>query len=334
MPDFLRLTRSLRRWRLLEDLAVGCVYSASKILAALPARWIQDVANALGTLLAVVDRRGRSVAFQNMAVAFGADQPAAERRRIFRASYQNVVRSMLVLLHVQPLDERKFRAWVELEDVANAPQTHRIRERGGVFVSGHYGNWELLLGLRTLFQHFPPSVFMAEEVPHQAVDRVLRKLRSHGDLRGAFRKGGARALVGVVRQGGTAGILVDRNVRRVRGGIWVPFLGRPARTSPLPAWLATRHGVPIYPIFCLPLENGRYRLWLGPDMTEGLTGQTEFETNREIMGRINAVLEDLVRARPELWTWTLKRFKSRPNQALEGYPAYSEWDWEYGAPRH
>ena len=32
------------------------------------------------------------------------------------------------------------------------------------------------------------------------------------------------------------------------------------------------------------------------------------------------------RSRPELWNWTLKRFKSRPQVELGDYPAYSLHD--------
>jgi KDO2-lipid IV(A) lauroyltransferase len=334
MPGLRELTRSLRRWRLLEDVAVNVVYASVKILAALPGRWILNLGDALGTLLSLVDRRGRAVAFQNMQVAFGDGKSARERKRIYRASCQGVMRSMLLLLHIQPMTAKKFRRWVDVEDVSEMPQTRKIRERGAVFVSGHIGNWELILGLRTLYQHFPPSTFLAEEIPHHAVNRLLQKLRSHADVMSAFRKGGTRALVQTLKQGGTAGLIVDRNVRRALGGIWVPFFGLPARTTPLPAWLATRHDVPVYPIFCFPRENGRYRLWLGPDVTENLRGTTEHETNREIMGRINDVLEDVIRAQPELWTWSLKRFKSRPERELGDYPAYSTWDWNQGMDRH
>ena len=61
-------------------------------------------------------------------------------------------------------------------------------------------------------------------------------------------------------------------------------------------------------MFCLPKEDGdgRYRMWLGPDLATNLTGE-HHEQMREICARMNAVLEDIIRARPELWAWTLKQ---------------------------
>lgn len=334
MANARQMTRTLRRWRPLQRFAVAFAYGAVQILAALPSRWVLRLGDVLGELSVLLNRGGRRVAYQNMRVAFGDAKSRAECRRIYRASSRAVMRSILLLVHLQPLTEERFLEWVDVSDVRNnkVPDMEAIRARGGVLVSGHVGNWELLLGLRVLFRHFPPSVFLAEEVPHEAVNEVLKKLRSHGDLMSALRKGGARTVISIVAAGGSAGLLVDRNVRRQIGGIFAPFFGIEARTTPLPAWLALRHDVPIYPIFCFPEADGRYRLWLGPDLTKDLPAVDDRERMREICTRINGVLEDVIRARPELWTWSLKRFKSRPHEALEGYPPYSEWDPEH--PHH
>ena len=126
--------------------------------------------------------------------------------------------------------------------------------------------------------------------------------------------------------GGSAGLLVDRNIRRQLGGIYAPFFGLEARTTPLPAWMALRYEVPMYPLFLFPKEDGRYRVWLGPDIMEGVEGEDHHARMRVALTRMNAVLEDIIRAQPGLWNWTLKRWKSRPTVELEGYPPYSIYD--------
>ena len=321
-----RISQRIRRWRVLGEVALLVVYGAVKILSALPARWILRISDAYGTFLAVVDRRGRKLAFQNLRIAFGESLDDRECDRILHASSRNMVRSIALMAYLQPLTAKRFYEWVDAPDMRTAPQAQLIRERGAVLVSAHIGNWELLLGLRILFHDFPPSVFLAEEIPHAALNRVLKKLRSHGDLKSALRKGGARAVIGVVAAGGSAGLLVDRNVRRQLGGIYAPFFGLQARTTPLPAWLALRYETPLYPMFLFPKEDGRYRLWIGPNLMEGVSGDDHHARMDCVLTRINAVLEDVIRAQPELWNWKLKRWKSRPTVALEGYPPYSIWD--------
>jgi len=323
-----RISQRVRRWRILEEAAIQVFYGAIKILGALPSRWVLRLGDFLGSGLARLDRRGRKVAFENMRLAFGDTLTDRGREEILRESSINIARSILLLLHIQPLTAKRFHAWVDTPDMRNEAHTDVIREKGAVFMSGHIGNWELLVGLRVLFHDFPPTVFLAEEIPHAAFNRVLKKLRSHGDIKTALRKGGARAVINVVAAGGSAGLLVDRNVRRQLGGIYAPFFGLEARTTPLPAWMALRYEVPMYPLFLFPKEDGRYRVWLGPDIMEGVEGEDHHARMRVALTRMNAVLEDIIRARPGLWNWTLKRWKSRPTVEMEGYPPYSIYDPE------
>ncbi len=324
--SFRRHSQRLRRSRALENIAVEVLVGLVKILRALPSRWVLWSADRLGTLSTLYDRRGRKAALQNLRIAFGDTYSERERRRIFKSSQQLVMRSMALLLHLQPLTAKKYLRWVDMPDVRDHEKTRHIIDKGAVLVSGHVGNWELLLGMRILFPGFPPTVFLAEEIPYGAINRFLQKLRAHGDLISAFRKGGARTVIKVVADGGIAGLLVDRNVRRPHGGVFAPFLGLPARTTPLPAWIALRHGVPVYPIFCLPKGDGRYRMWMGPDLSKDLPGEDDRERTVALLTRINQTLETLIRAQPELWTWSLKRFKSRPEVELGDYPPYSIHD--------
>ncbi len=323
----MRLSQRLRHLKLVETVAVPVAVGCIKIIAAVPSRWVLATADALGNALSVLDRRGLRAAHANLDLVFGDEKTRAQKQRIHRRAYRQLVRAIFLLFHLQPMSAKRYHKWVDVpETIRDAWQADMLREQGGVLVSGHIGNWEMMLGLRVLFQDFPPTAFLAEQIPHGAVNSVLKRLRSHGDVIAAFRKGGARAVINAVAQGGTAALLVDRNVRRKQGGVFAPFMGLEARTSPLPAWIALRHNVPVFPIFCFPTDDDRYRLWLGPNLAADLPEGDEHERLVALLTRINGVLEEVIRAKPELWNWTLKRWKSRPTVELGRYPAYSLHD--------
>ena len=200
----------------------------------------------VGTIVYYVDARGRRTARQNLRIVFGDTKSPAEKRRIARASIRGAVRSIFLLPHVAPLTEERVRPWVEVPDELRDVLRDAAKEtHGAVAVSGHVGNWEMLLGLPGLFRDIMDTTFLVEMSVHPAVDRFLGYLRGTGGGASALRKGGARALNTHVRQGGIAALLIDRNVRRNQGGIWVPFFGLHARTTPLLAFLARRNNVPI-----------------------------------------------------------------------------------------
>ncbi len=313
--------------RLHEEVQVAVMLGVVRIFSALPSRWVIAFANGLGIVIYYLDGRGRNIAYQNLDVVFGDGKSKAEKRRIVKASFQMNTRSILLLLNLQPLTREKLDRWIDLPaNLSERNYVRSFRESGGVLVSGHIGNWELLLGIRVFFMHFPPVTFVAEAVPHRAVNRVLAKLRGHGDLVGTFRKGGARAATAAVKSGGIAAILADRSVRATQGGIYAPFMGLPCRTTPLPGWLGVRYGRPVIPLFMLPKEGGRFDLWVGPDLARDLTGDSDDERVIELTTRINDVLAKVIRAQPEAWNWTLKRFKARPHQEMAGYPPYCKWE--------
>jgi KDO2-lipid IV(A) lauroyltransferase len=232
------------------------------------------------------------------------------------------------MIHVSPMTPRRLARWVEVppgmrEALLESSRGARI---GGVIVSGHLGNWELLLGANALFPGLPRIRYLAEDIAHPVFDRFLNGLRGSGGSDPARRKGGARSMQQHVAAGGAAGLLADRNVVRRLGGIWAPFLGLPARTTPLPAWLALRNDCHVRLITCLPGPDGRATLDVGPNLAEvPRTGDPERDI-AAITGRVNAALEAVIRRHPEAWNWTLKRFKSRPERELGPYPPYSLWD--------
>ncbi|MFV1958988.1 MAG: lysophospholipid acyltransferase family protein, partial [Planctomycetota bacterium] len=219
------------------------------------------------------------------------------------------------------------RRWVEITPrTEGGVRAHVGSPNGAVVASGHLGSWELLLGFPSVFADVTHVAFVAQAIMHPAVDRFLATVRGSGGGSTVLSHGGARALDRHVKGGGTAALLVDRNVRPGRGGIWVPFLGLEACTSPLPAWLARRNDVPLRMVFCLPGRGGRYALTLGEELALGVRSEDAEADILEITRRINETLERVIRRHPEAWNWTLKRFKNRPARDLAAYPAYSLWE--------
>jgi KDO2-lipid IV(A) lauroyltransferase len=310
------------------SLVRGFLDGVRRVVAALPARWVIAASAFLGDVVRVLDRRGRRVARQNLDAVFGEGKTPAEKRRIVRASFRGAVRSVLLMGHTAPFTRERIARWLDVPaDVEATFRQESTTGKGGVLVSGHLGNWELLLGLGSQFgPGLPRARFVAEALGHPALDAFLEDVRGTGGLVTVMRKGGARTLRKAVRAGEAACLLVDRNVRSDQGGVWAPFLGLMARTTPLPGWLAFNEEVPVYAVLCLPSEDGRYRVWLSPELSRDLPRDDEAAVILAVATRINQVLERVIRAEPEAWNWTLKRFKSRPTPELGAYPPYSLYD--------
>jgi KDO2-lipid IV(A) lauroyltransferase len=319
-----RRRRALARF--VDLLLAGLLRFLCRVLPGLPGPWVTGLADLVAAAVFLLDPRGRRVSRQNLRVVFGDDLPRGARRRIVRASYRNALRSVLLLAHLSPLTLARYRRWVSIDP---ADEAVLVAATAGpvapVFVSGHLGNWELALAARSVLPLARPLAYLAESTGLRAIDATLDHLRDRGGGGASLRKGGARAMHRAIADGVAVGLLVDRNVRRRHGGRWVPFLGLPARTTPLPASLSRRHGAPLHVVVCLPDGRSRYRLWASPDLRTPSSGDDDADLVADL-GRVNDVLSRLVRERPEAWAWMIKRWKDRPTPELGPYPAYSRWD--------
>ena len=326
-PARLRSPFSRAVRNVLEAAAAAPLVLAAKVLPAVPTRAVLALSDAIAVALAAFDRRGRRAARQNLAAVFGEELSRSERRRILRESYRSVIKSVVLLFHLQPLPPERWRRYVTLrpEDETRLRALVASAPRGVVMTSGHFGNWELLLATRNALPWTPETAYLVETTGRPRVDALIEPLRDRGHEGAALRKRGAFALKQALEGGRSVSLLVDRNVPGRQGGVYVPFLGIPARTTPLAAMLARRYSVPLCVVLLIPEARAHWRLWVSPDLAGELTDDEDADV-LAATGRINDVLSRVIRERPEAWAWMLKRWKSRPTPELGPYPAYSLYD--------
>ena len=126
------------------------------------------------------------------------------------------------------------------------------------------------------------------------------------------RKGGFDNAIKLLRDGGAIGILSDQHAGD--HGVWVPFFGRLASTSPLPALLAKRTGAALVGVAIYTDGRARWRIVASPALTD----------NQESVGcltaQTNQVIEQQIRRAPGDWFWVHNRWKTpKPNFLLERY---------------
>ena len=121
------------------------------------------------------------------------------------------------------------------------------------------------------------------------------------------RKGAVPTLLRVLRRKGYIGLLIDQHAKR--DGVWVPFFGRPASTTPAPALLALRTGAPILTVysrrlpgtyqFHAPALGGSYTVRYRVQDDEGTLSGID-TANLTAANMTRAVLEGMVRELADL----------------------------------
>lgn len=277
----------------LEALAARALLA---VMRALPV----DAASALGGFLArLIGMRLKvsDVARRNLANAF-PDKSAAEIETIVREVWDNLGRVAGEFPHIHVLMRDRV-------EVVGIEHMESLRDDGqcGLFVSAHFGNWELN-GALAVREGLPLTlVYRAANNPW--VEDLYRRGRNAAGV-GQIQKGseGAREIMAVLKAGGHVGMLVDQ---KMNDGIAVPFFGRDAMTAAAVARFSLKFHCPVVAAKVERLKGAHFRMTLYPPMDLPDTGDSHAD-NMAVMTAMNRMIEGWIRERPGQWLWLHKRW--------------------------
>src|SRR5262249_35340061 len=107
----------------------------------MPDAVVRAFGRAIGMIFYAADGAHRRIAYRNLSTAFPL-RSARERRRIARAAFAHFGRLLMELLKFSTLSREAMLARVEFEGEERA-RTAYAHGKGVLFVTGHFGFWEL-----------------------------------------------------------------------------------------------------------------------------------------------------------------------------------------------
>lgn len=259
-----------------------------------------DAASALGGFI------GRNIfsrtkltarARENLVAAF-PEKSAAEIAAIINRMWDNLGRTVAEYAHLDRFGIDGLDARITIKDGDNAAQT-----QGALFLSGHFANWEILpiaaaqFGLDGAIVYRPPN--------NPFVDRWIARMRGkRGYTEQISKHNGAKRIFTLLRAGKCILLLADQKTSE---GIEAPFFGRGAMTTPVPAALSLKLGVPI--LFASNRRTGgaNFEVTLHPPLAFTLSGDEKADVQAMTVV-INLRLEEMVRADPAQWLWIHRRW--------------------------
>ncbi len=283
----------------LEYLGVRTLIGLVRVM---PDALVRGCGNLLGLAFYTIDRAHRRIAERNLAAAFPV-RPPAERRRIVRAAFEHFGRLLFEILAFSTLSPKAMLARVEFDGEERARLAY-AQGKGVLFVTGHFGFWELHAVVHAL--QLAPIGVLARALDNPHLNGLLERIRQRTGNTVIYRQGTIRRVMRMLQTGQGVAVLIDQHIQG-RDAIYVDFFERPAATTSAVAALALRTGAPVVPVFALPLGGGRYRMIyehpVEPPREEGP------DAVREFTQRCTDVLEMYVRRHPDLWLWMHRRWR-------------------------
>jgi lipopolysaccharide heptosyltransferase II len=296
----------------MSDFVVYVLYRAgSAIAAALPLPFLFAFGQFLGACAWMCSGKYRRLARHNLAIAFENEKSPRELRRLVRQHFHRLGANLLCSAKLTQMSPEKILERIEVENIEAMAREFRAGVPV-VLVLSHLGTWELFAQLMPKFVGFVRNASVYQGLGNRFIDEHVRRTRSQTGLELFDRHDGFEPVIELLRSGGGVGVLSDQHAGD--HGIWTPFFGRLASTSPLPALLAKRTRAALIAAGVYTTGSARWRMVFTErfDQTGASLGA--------LTSKINEVIETQIRRAPEDWFWVHNRWKTpEPNFLLTHY---------------
>lgn len=276
------------------------VYPIFYFIGLLPYRAQSVVASALYFLFYKVIGYRVAVVRDNLSRAF-PEKSAAELLTIEKKYFRHLSDMFIETMLLSAISEKKMRQRIEF---INADQIEQFTEgRSWISAMAHYGTWELTTSWGLYSRH--GKVFAVyRPLRSKWLDRYYLKTRARFGVHPLSMESVGREIIHRRGQNenSTIAMIADQSpipVRRV-----FSFFGRKTPFFEGMEKLALKFNMPIAFLHIDKFEKGRYKAWF-----EVIYDGVEKVEKDEITRRYVEKLEQMIRARPELWMWSHRRWK-------------------------
>lgn len=269
-----------------------------------PLRALLRIGAALGDLIRLVSRKRRTVAENNVRLALGGTTDPATQERLVRESFRQFGMFAVECIKFATMEDtaaQRLLGWEE--DLPDLLREAAGNERRLIFVSAHFGNFEL--AARTLGLLGFPVLVVVRPTRDAPTTELMTRLRRRNGMEVVLRDQAARPMLRALREGRSVALLADQNA----GDLFLPFFGREAGCVDGPARLALATGSNIFVGSCIREPGPRYITVAAGVIRPNLAAPRDEEVVR-ITLEMNALLEKLIRMRPEQWLWFHDRWRS------------------------
>ena len=288
-------------------------------LSLIPDFILYPVGVLLGKIGYRLDGRHVRIGMKNLEIAF-PEKTEEERRRILKESYVNLGRSAAEYIRLAGFFHKRLKRRVAYQGLPHFSHAMQAKPGKGVLVlTAHFGNFELLLAAQALHGYQITVVHHTQRF--LAGDALMTFARERAGVDIIRKHSAARAVLRALKDNEMVGIPFDQNAKRSEA-VFVPFFGEPAATTGAVTRLAMISGAPVVPVFMVRQpDNRHHRIVVSQEIPLQRTGDIEADVLENTRRFVKAI-EDAVRAHPEQFLWTHRRYRTRPR----GLPPVYDWE--------
>ena len=281
------------------------------LLMALPKSWRKGIFTSLAALAHRFAPKRNKVIQQNLAFAFSQELSDKEKEEIERYCYRNLALNLLQTMENRRNNAKEIASCVTFK---NREKVDAIlaQGKGIIFVSAHFGNWEL--GGAALSSLITPLSSIYKGFSRQEFDPYLYEARSRHRMELAEKNGALKHMAKTLKKNGSVLLMIDQ-ASNAKYGIEADFFSHAAYHSSTAAHLASKFQVPIVGVYIISEDEEHYTI-LFEDPIE-VESSSEEAIVVATTKQVNA-MEKMIKEHQKLWFWCHKRWKREYKEIYEG----------------
>ncbi|MDI3547368.1 MAG: Kdo2-lipid lauroyltransferase/acyltransferase [Halanaerobiales bacterium] len=288
----------------MKHLILYLLFEAISILIrVLPDRVRYYLGLGLGKLVFHLVKSRREVAAENIKKALGDELTADRIYQLTKKVYHHLGLMLVEFILLPKINRDNFRRYIRVE---NEEILKQALERGkGVIIYGaHFGNWEWMGAVISLLGYPFNAIVRKQNNPY--FDARINQIRRGKGVRIIPKGMSVRKAYRCLKRGEGLLVLGDQDARS--HGWEVTFFGQKTSTFPGAVQLARRTGAVIVPTFLIREAWGRHRLVFHQPYI--ISRDASEREQRELLQKLTAEIEAVIRSHPEQWLWLHRRWKN------------------------
>jgi KDO2-lipid IV(A) lauroyltransferase len=280
------------------------------LISILPFRVLYIISDMLFPVIYYLVGYRKKVVLDNLRNSF-PEKTEQEIHSISKKFYRHFTDVILEILKMQTVSPRVLRNRINYSN-PELLRKYFNENKGLIGLSAHFNNWEWASACSDWGPHH--TVIIYKPLNNRYFDRFMKKGRERHGVEMISMRDTLRQVVKDQKEGNLVlyGLVYDQSPVWEETQHWTTFLGQYTAVMTGAEKLAMKTGLPAVYFSMRKIKRGRYIIDLIP-ISEDHTGKKENEITEDFY----RCMEEKIRANPEFWLWTHRRWKLTPRKLAE-----------------
>lgn len=275
-----------------------------KFLMLLPRSWRKSFFKLLGTFAYYLSKRYGNVVEQNLKFVYGEEISKEFIERNKRFSFKQMMLNFMHTMESRYYTPEEIMQNIQFENLQIVQKAQK-EKRPIIFVTGHYGSWEL--AGRALSFGVEPILIIYKKMKNKYFEDYLLSSRQKWKMTYAERHGATKVMLKTLKSGGAMAVLIDTNVRK-RDAIAVDFLGHKTSQIQTTAYFARKFNAALIPALIHTDDDENFTIKFYDEIIPPKTDDEKEDLKISTQMQTDWLSQEILK-KPEPWFWLHRRFK-------------------------